>query len=175
VNERNFWIGVVSKDHVAIGVGGGFTQLNHGKAGPLERMRVGDGFAFYSPRTAYPDGPPLQAFTAIGRIRDGKVYQAAQTNGGAESPTPAFKPFRLGVDYLPAQDAPIKPLIDDLSFIRSKAHWGAAFRFGFLRVPEADFARIAAAMGRDFSADFPVLASPIAATPTEERVSGNST
>jgi hypothetical protein len=117
----------------------------------------------------------LQAFTAIGRIRDGKVYQAAQTNGGAESPTPAFKPFRLGVDYLPAQDAPIKPLIDDLSFIRSKAHWGAAFRFGFLRVPEADFARIAAAMGRDFSADFPVQASPIAATPTEERVSGNST
>jgi hypothetical protein len=41
-----------------------------------------------------------------------------------------------------------------LSFIRSKDHWGAAFRFGFLRVPEEDFARIAAAMGRDFARDF---------------------
>ena len=71
-----------------------------------------------------------------------------------------FRPFRLAVDYLPAQDAPIRPLIEDLSFIRSKTHWGAAFRFGFLRVPEADFARIAAAMGRDFAADFPVSGAP---------------
>ena len=74
-NSRNYWIGVVSKDHVDIGVAGGFTQVNHGKAGPLERMRAGDGFAFYSPRTAYPDGELLQAFTAIGRIRNGTVYQ----------------------------------------------------------------------------------------------------
>jgi EVE domain len=169
MNERNYWIGVVSKDHVALGVGGGFTQLNHGKAGPLERMRAGDGFAFYSPRTAYPDGPPLRAFTAIGRIRDGVVYQAGMGNGEG------FAPFRLGVDYLPAQDAPIKPLIEDLSFIHSKPHWGAAFRFGFLRVSEADFARIATAMGRDFGADFPAAASRSAGTQTEEHRPGNST
>ena len=73
----NYWIGVVSKDHVDLGVAGGYTQVNHGKAGPLERMRAGDGFAFYSPRTSYPDGESLQAFTAIGRIRNGTVYQAA--------------------------------------------------------------------------------------------------
>jgi hypothetical protein len=165
MSERNYWIGVVSKDHVAVGVSGGFTQLNHGKAAPLERMRAGDGFAFYSPRTAYPDGAPLQAFTAIGRIRDGNVYQAAQAmvaedrnEVGTEVGTEDFKPFRLAVDYLPAHDVPIKPLIEDLSFIRSKMHWGAAFRFGYLRVPEADFAKIAAAMGRDFARDFPVHA-----------------
>ena len=156
MNERNYWIGVVSKDHVALGVNGGFTQLNHGKAGPLERMRAGDGFAFYSPRLSYPDGAPLQAFTAVGRIRDGIVYLATLV---ADAIVNGIAPFRLGVDYLPAHDAPIKPLIDALSFIRSKAHWGAAFRFGYLRVPEADFARIAAAMGRDFAADFPVTAN----------------
>ncbi len=158
MSERNYWIGVVSKEHVALGVAGGFTQLNHGKAGPLERMRAGDGFAFYSPRTAYPDGAPLQAFTAIGRIRDGNVYQAAQPMLGTEGRIDDFKPFRLNVDYLAASDAPIKPLIEDLSFIRSKMHWGAAFRFGYLRVPEADFAKIAAAMGRDFAADFDAMA-----------------
>ena len=160
--ERNFWIGVVSRDHVAIGVAGGFTQLNHGKAGPLERMRAGDGFAFYSPRTSYPEGPPLQAFTAIGRIRDGNVYQVkSEVHLQAQAgPGSGFTPFRLAVDYLPAQDAPIKPLIDQLSFIRSKTHWGAAFRFGFLRVPDADFARIATAMGRDFAVDFPSAAIP---------------
>ena len=150
---QNYWIGVVSKDHAAKGITGGFTQLNHGKAGPLERMRAGDGFAFYSPRLSYPDGTPLQAFTAIGRVRDGIVYQARQEQNDQGE---AFAPFRLGVDYLAAQDAPIKPLIEALSFIRSKAHWGAAFRFGYLRVPEEDFARISTAMGRDFAADFSV-------------------
>ena len=94
MNVRNYWIGVVSKDHVDIAVAGGFTQLNHGKAAPLERMRAGDGFLFYSPRTAYPDGEPLQAFTAIGRIRTGTVYQA-----DAERRT--FRPFRVDVDFLP--------------------------------------------------------------------------
>ena len=38
------------------------------------------------------------------------------------------------------------PLIEKLSFIRSKTHWGAAFRFGYIKVPEADFALIADAM-----------------------------
>ena len=151
MHARNYWIGVVAKDHVALGVAGGFTQLNHGKAGPLERMRAGDGFAFYSPRTTHPNGPPLQAFTAIGRVHDGRVYQA---DAGGD-----YRPFRLDVDYLPATDASVKPLIDGLTFIRSKSHWGAAFRFGFLRVPEEDFARIAAAMGRDFNADFAAVPS----------------
>jgi len=146
MNPRNYWIGVVSKDHVDTGVSGGFTQVNHGKAGPLERMRAGDGFVFYSPRTKYPDGDPLQAFTAIGRIRNGMVYQAT----AGES----FRPFRLDVDYFPAQPAPVKPLIIELSFIRNKTHWGAAFRFGVVRVPEADFALIAAAMGRSLGDDF---------------------
>ena len=146
MSSRTYWIGVVSKDHVDAGVAGGFTQVNHGKAAPLERMHAGDGFVFYSPRTKYPDGELLQAFTAIGRIRNGNVYQATLGD---------FRPFRLDVDFFPAQEAPVRPLIEALSFIRSKTHWGAAFRFGVLRVPAADFALIAAAMGRSFADDFP--------------------
>ena len=146
MNEQQFWIGVVSKDHVDRATAGGFAQVNHGKAGPLERMHAGDGFAFYSPRTSYPDGTPLQAFTAIGRVRTGTVYQAEMENG--------FRPFRLDVEFLAAEPAPVKPLLPELSFIRSKTHWGAAFRFGVVRVPAADFALIAAAMKRSFAADF---------------------
>src|SRR4029450_2774136 len=120
MSSRTYWIGVVSKDHVDLGVAGGFTQVNHGKAAPLERMHAGDGFAFYWPRTKYPDGEVLQAFTAIGRIRNGTVYQATMGD---------FHPFRLDVDFFPAQVAPVRPLIEQLSFIRSKTHCGAAFRF----------------------------------------------
>jgi hypothetical protein len=150
MSERQFWIAVVSKDHVDRATAGGFAQVNHGKAGPLERMRAGDGFAYYSPRASYPDGEPLQAFTAIGRVRSGAVYQAEMAEG--------FRPFRLDVEFLAAEPAPVKPLLPELSFIRSKTHWGAAFRFGVVRVPAADFAVIAAAMKRSFAEDFPVVA-----------------
>ena len=146
MSQRQFWIGVVSKDHVDRATAGGFAQVNHGKAGPLERMHAGDGFAFYSPRTSYPDSTPLQAFTAIGRVRTGTVYQAEMEDG--------FRPFRLDVDFLAAEPAPVKPLLPELSFIRNKRHWGAAFRFGVVRVPAADFAVIAGAMKRSFATDF---------------------
>src|SRR5262249_4195586 len=123
-------------------------QLGRGKAGPLERMREGDGFAFYSPRVQDRDGDRVQAFTAIGRVADGPIFQA---NSGETQPR-----FRRCIDYLSSCEAPIKPLIEPLSFIRNKPRWGAAFRFGFVKVPEADFARIAAAMGREFARDFPL-------------------
>jgi predicted RNA-binding protein len=60
--------------------------------------------------------------------------------------SPVFKPYRVDVEFSACREAPIKPLIERLSFIRSKTHWGGAFRFGYVKVPEADFARIADAM-----------------------------
>ena len=132
MSDRNYWIGIAAKDHVDAASAGSFAQVNRGNAAPLERLRAGDGYVFYSPRIASPDGEPLQAFTAIGRVRTGQVYQATIDAD--------FHPFRVDVDYLRSQPAPIKPLIAELSFIRNKAHWGAAFRFGMRRVPEIDFA-----------------------------------
>lgn len=146
MRECRYWIGVVSRDHVENAVAHGFVQLNHGKAGPLERMHPGDGFAFYSPRESYPAGALLQAFTAIGRVADAAIYEAN---------IPGLGPvFRRDVAFLEATPAPIRPLVPQLTFIRSKTHWGAAFRFGLVRVPREDFGTIATAMGRDPGADF---------------------
>lgn len=142
--DRRFWIGVASRSHIAIGVAGSFAQANHGKQAPLRRMRGGDGIALYSPKTDYPDGDALQAFTAVGVVRSGEVYQADMGGG--------FLPFRTDVDWVPCEEAPIRPLLGGLSFIRDAAHWAAAFRFGHLEVPEADFRLIAAAMDADLVA-----------------------
>jgi EVE domain len=136
---RQFWIGVVSREHVRLGVKGGFIQLGHGKKAPVQRLHAGDALVMYSPRTAYPDGEPLQAFTAIGVVSTGKVYQVEMTED--------FRPYRIDVRFLKAKEAPIKPLIDALSFIKSKTHWGAAFRFGQIKIPAGDFKLIAKAMG----------------------------
>lgn len=146
MRESRYWIGVVSQDHVANAVAHGFVQLNHGKSEPLERMQPGDGFAFYSPRESYPNGAMLQAITAIGRVADGDVYETEMPGLGAV--------FRRNVKFLDATAAPIRPLVPQLTFIRSKTHWGAAFRFGLVRVPREDFALIATAMGRDAAVDF---------------------
>jgi len=139
MSNHNYWIGVVSRAHVQIGVQGGFIQLNHGKRAPLQKLRAGDGLVIYSPRTDYPDGTPLQAFTALGVVTTGEIYQVEMN--------PDFKPYRVDMKFLECQEAPIRPLIEKLSFITNKTRWGAAFRFGQLKVPADDFALIAAAMG----------------------------
>ncbi len=134
-----FWIGVASRDHVDKGVEGGFCQLCHGKASAMRRVSPGDWIVYYSPKTEMRGGEPVQAFTAIGRIKDGEPY-AFDMGGG-------FVPSRRDVAFMPCRDAPIRPLVEQLSFIRNKQSWGSVFRFGLVEIGEADFEIIASAMG----------------------------
>ncbi len=138
-----YWIIVASKDHVQRGVAGGFIQANHGKAAPLKRMHAGDWVIFYSPKLEYSKPEKCQCFTAIVRVIDENVYQ--HDMGGD------FVPFRLKVQFLPSKDVSILPLINELTFIKDKSHWGAPFRFGTLQIPEQDFRLIASKMVDDKS------------------------
>jgi len=138
-DARRSWIGVASRDHVNVAIKGAFIQLNHGQRAPLRRLKAGDSVIMYSPRTAYPDGDPLQAFTAIGTVVTGDVYQVEVT--------PDFRPHRMDVQFVPSKEVHIKPLVEHLSFITGKSHWGAVFRFGLIEVPASDFTLIAERMG----------------------------
>jgi len=71
-SERNFWIGVVSRSHVQVGVKGGFVQLGHGKKAPLQKFRPGDSLIMYSPRTAYPDGESRAIAQQLEVVPDGE-------------------------------------------------------------------------------------------------------
>jgi EVE domain len=139
MSDRRYWIGVASRDHVMKGVAGGFCQLGHGKAAPVKRLSPGDWIVYYSPRTTMDEGEPVQAFTAIGRIKPGEPY-AGDMDGG-------FHPVRRDVGFLKAKEAPIRPLLDALSFTKGRSSWGYAFRRGSFAISEADFATIAEAMG----------------------------
>jgi len=136
---ERYWVGVASRDHVLRAVEGGFVQLSHGKRAPLERMGVGDWLVYYSPKESRKGGGALRAFTAIGRVVGEEAY-SFDLGGG-------FVPFRRNVRYLPAEEAPIRPLIDRLSFIRNKGRWGQPFRRGHLEIPQVDFELVASAMG----------------------------
>jgi hypothetical protein len=134
------WINTVSRDHVDRGVRGRFTQANHGKPHMLRKMARDDWIVFYSPRTVYPDGPALQAFTAIGRVADDEPYPVE-----ALADTQLW---RRNVDFLDCIETPIRPLLPDLDFIADKTRWGYRFRSGVFRIDDHDLDVIRTSMTR---------------------------
>ncbi len=126
------WINVVSLDHVRRGIEESITQACHGKKGPLTRMKKGDWIIHYSPKLSMSSTIKCQKFTSIGQIADDEVYQFDMGEG--------FVPFRRKVKYLQdIQEAPIEPLLDQLSFTKGRKSWGFMFRFGLFKVQEEDF------------------------------------
>jgi predicted RNA-binding protein len=113
-----YWINTASRDHQQSGV--------EGKETRLKRLAKGDRIVFYAPRRD-------KKFTAIGEVVD-------------EAPLESDGGFRRQVTFLPAEEAPIQPLIADLEFIRDKQRWGFPFRRGMFEIGEADFKTIARAM-----------------------------
>jgi EVE domain len=133
------WIAVASADHVAIGRAHGFMQVNHGKLAPLKRISPGDMIAYYSPVQTFGTPTKLQAFTAIGRIKEGAPYQGDMGGG--------FTPYRRDMEWFPSTPAPIAPLLEQLAFTKGKSNWGYQMRFGLFEVSELDMVLVAAAMG----------------------------
>ena len=129
--KTKYWIIAASKDHVMKGVEGGFCQANHGKASSLKRMKKNDMVLFYSSKQTIEGKEKLQAFTAIGKVRDDEIFQFDMGNG--------FVPFRRKIEFIKCKDVPILPLIEKLHFIKDKQRWGYPFRFGFLEINEDDY------------------------------------
>lgn len=132
------WLAVASAEHVRLGRGAGFMQVCHGKAGPLKRLKPGDRVVYYSPMTRFGDADRAQTFTAIGRVRDGEPYPFDMGGG--------FRPWRRNVDWMHAEETPIRPLLPALDFTSSDRNWGYKLRFGLIEIGCDDMDRIAAAM-----------------------------
>ncbi len=138
MSPPRYWIVVVSKDHLEIGKKLGIVQANHGKAAPMKRLQAGDYIVFYAPKIVFGGKEPYQKFVAIARVKPGEVYQGDMGSG--------FVPYRRDVEFLPTTECDIRSVLDQLSFIPDKKHWGFVFRFGFFEIPAIDFERIATQM-----------------------------
>ena len=103
-----YWIGVASREQIKAAEAGGFCQFCHGREPPVRKLSAGDGVVYYSPRERMGDGARIRAFTAIGWVRPGTAYRGEQSG--------CFHPWRRDVDYQPASEALITPLLDQLSF-----------------------------------------------------------
>jgi hypothetical protein len=135
-----YWLGVVSRAHVERGVAGGFAQLCHGRAAPLGRMRAGDWLIYYSPKTEMrADAPRLQAFTALGRIVDDRVYAHDMGDG--------WVPHRRDVAYERVRAVPLAALKTELHLV-TRPGWAMQLRRGHVELDAHDFQLIATAMRR---------------------------
>lgn len=133
-----FYIGVACKEHVENGVKIGIAQFCHGKSAPAKRLKKGDYVIYYSSKITLNKTEPCQKFTAIGVVKDDDIYQVDMGDG--------FKPFRRNINYYESQNVDIKPLIENLPFIKNKKSWGYVFRYGFFKIDQQSFALIAQAM-----------------------------
>jgi hypothetical protein len=132
-----YWLGVVSKEHVQKGIKEGFAQVCHGKKSPLSKMKADDWLVYYSPKQSMQSSEPCKAFTAIGKVKTGKIYQVEMF--------PGFIPFRLDIEYLPCNEISIANLMDRLELTKNK-NWGFMLKRGLLELSEVDFLTISHAM-----------------------------
>ena len=139
-HARN-WIAVASADHARRGRDHqplGFMQVSHGKSAPLRRVQPGDRVAYYAPALTMGGKDKLQSFVSIGIVQPGEPYTFDMGGG--------FVPWRRDVAYMPAQEAPIEPLLGQFDFVEDRQRWGYKFRFGLFEVNEHDMRLIAEAM-----------------------------
>jgi len=137
IDGAQSFIAVASAEHVQRGRCEGFMQVCHGKAA-LRRVRPGSRVVYYSPTQTFGGTDRLQAFTALGVVRDVNAYQVDMGGG--------FRPFRRDIDWLETTPAPIKPLLDQLELTQGRRNWGQKFRFGLVAISTRDMTIIAEAM-----------------------------
>jgi predicted RNA-binding protein len=106
----------------------------------LKSFQSGDLITFYVSRASLSSNTKISKFIGLARI-EGRSYQ---------STAPIWKhgifPQRIGIELLAQKSCDVKSLIEDLTFIKNKEHWGAAFLSGIIKVPPGDFEAIQKSM-----------------------------
>lgn len=93
---------------------------------------------FYSSKNNFENGKPLQKFTAIGQVVDEEPYQPNANEN--------FKPYRRNVEFKKVKETEIRPLLEQLTFIKNKKSWGFYLISGFREISKEDFNVIKSAM-----------------------------
>jgi len=133
-----YWIVVVSKDHVRKALKGGFCQACHGKKWPLEKMQAGDRVLFYSSKLKYGSSESYQKFTAIGMVKKGDPYQDTVDSD--------FSPYRKDIAFMECRESRIHPILTQLHFSQHAKNWGYKLMSGFLEIDKHDFELISKTM-----------------------------
>ena len=134
-----YFLGLAERLHARMCMEAGVVVLGiKGPAG-VKKLSPGDGVVYYSPKTE-PDGETLQAFTAIGEVVGEDIYE--RSFGGDTLI------WVRNMEWQPdVHEAPIRPLLEDLSWIKKPQNWGFYMRGSSREITAEDFTLISRAMG----------------------------
>jgi len=138
------WIGVAAAEHVQIATASGFAMFAHGRHEAARKVLDRDWVTYYAPRERMDEGGIVRAFVAIGEAIPGAMAEHEMR--------PGISGWTRPMRWLKSRPASIYFLLDELSFVKDRSHWGMYFRKSLFSVPSTDFERIAAAMNVEFTA-----------------------
>ena len=139
---QQFWIGVVAGDMIAPATSAGICAFSHGKRSAVERLKTGDRFAYYAPKTGVGAGEPIQSFVALGTVTGDEAFEQDWADTGMSA-------WVRDASYEQVALAPVKPLLGQLGFVTNPRYWGMAFRRSLFEISSEDFALIENAMRPD--------------------------
>ncbi len=138
-----YYIICVCLEHAKRGITWWFIQSNHGKSTNIKKLHTGDGILIYSSKYVFTpentEANKLQAFTALGYVRNEELFQGDMGWG--------FTPFRRHIDFVQEVNIiPILHLLEDLEFVKDVKKWRFPLMYGFLEISEHDFTIIGSKM-----------------------------
>ncbi len=133
-----YLIGVIHAAQMEIAKSKGIVAFSKGREAAVRNLDIGDRVLFYSPKSDF-DGEPVRAFTAHATVTGEAPYEIEFMAGA--------RGFVRDAKFDEVREVPVKPMLEELSFIKNPKHWGMAFRMGKFSIPEGDYRLIANAMG----------------------------
>lgn len=134
---RKYWIGVAHLKQAKAAEGAGFVAFSHGRESAVRKVSPGDRVIYYSPKTDF-EGTAVQAFVALATVM-GEPEQR-------QMPNTDFTPWTRAAEFTTVSEVPVKPMLEDLTFVTNPRHWGMAFRRSLFEITEGDFILISNAM-----------------------------
>ena len=132
------FIGVAHRAQVLEAREAGFVAFSHGKESAVRGLSPGDTVIYYAPKTDF-DGDPVQAFVALADVT-GETPEERAFMGGD------FIAWTRAATFRDVSEVPVKPMLEELSFVKNPKHWGMAFRNGKFEISAEDHGKIAEAM-----------------------------
>lgn len=132
-STRSFYLISASRDHVLSARDQAIVQANHGVKAPMQRLRPGDGIAFYSARHQLKGKDPCQRFTALATVGDGDMYQERMSD--------TWKPWRRPAVFEEGfKEIEIKEVLSRLQCLgNGRQGWGVYLRRGFIKMSASDW------------------------------------
>lgn len=135
---RQYWVSKAAQEHVKVVQDKGYTQVNMGPRGPLEKMNPGDWILYYSPTVYYAqDEPVCHQFTGIACVNDQRVYP----QGGLFPDR-----WRRNVEFFECEPIHVQHFVGKVTFLPEQKNWQDTLEESIFQITRDDFITIVEAI-----------------------------